>query len=74
MAGCECAYSVIIIFLFPKKMSDPCIRRHQCKTKQTHTHTHTERKQRRYHAFQYCQVALKANKALVRYQALFCRD
>lgn len=36
------------------------------------SHTKTERKVRRYHVFQYCQVANKANAALEDYQGLFC--
>lgn len=31
-----------------------------------------ERTNHKYHAFQYCQVAMKTNKALARYQTLFC--
>jgi hypothetical protein len=31
-----------------------------------------ELKNQKYHAFQYCQVAMKVNKALERYKEVFC--
>lgn len=40
----------------------------------TNKHTITDRKLRKYHVFQYCQVAIKANGALERYQARFCSE